>query len=145
MRWREHLSCNAKGHRYACKVQAACLHSGDNRHDDGNMSLRHTSEHTDDEADAGDDNGHRQRRILEGRDDFMQHLRYRKNLDEVKDAEHIEEHLHINCAADNFLETDLTLAEMQHEEESRCNNAHANRGVHIEEDNKDEGEHDRRE
>ena len=57
MRRRKHLSGNAKGHSDAGKIQAAGLHSGDNRHDDSNMSLRHTGEHADDEADAGDDTG----------------------------------------------------------------------------------------
>lgn len=143
MRRREHLSCYAEGHRYACKVQAACLHSSDNRHDDSDMSLRHTREHADDEANAGNDDRYRQRRILEGRDDFVQHLRNRQNLDKVKNAEHVEEHLHVNCAADNFFETDLTLCEMQHEEQSRGDNAHADGSVHIEENDKDEGEHNR--
>lgn len=39
MRRREHLSGNAEGHSHTCKIQAASLHSGDNRHDDGYMSL----------------------------------------------------------------------------------------------------------
>ena len=144
MRRREHLSGNAEGHSHTCKVQAACLHSGDNRHDDGHMSLGHTGEHADDEADAGNNNRHGQRRALKGCDDFVQHLGNCKNLDKVQNAEHVEEHLHVNRSADNFLEPNLTLSEAQDKEQSCSDDAHANGSVHIEENDEDEGEHNRR-
>ena len=136
MRRRKHLSGNAEGHSDTGKIQASGMHSGDNR--------RHTGEHADDEADAGDDDRHRQRRALEGSDDFLQHLRDGEYLDKVEDAEHIEEHLHINGTDYNLLEADLTLGEVQHEEQSGGDHAHAYGGVHVEENNEHEGEHNRR-
>lgn len=144
MRRRKHLSGNAKGHCDTGKIQAAGLHSGDNRHDDGDMSLRHTGEHADDEADAGDDDRHRQRRALEGSDDFLQHLRDGEYLDKVEDAEHIEEHFHINGTDYDLFKADLTLGEVQHKEQSGGDHAHADGGVHIEENNEHEGKHNRR-
>ena len=133
MRRCEHLSGNTKGHGDTGKVQAACLHSGDNGHNDGHVSLRHTCKHADDEADAGDDDRHRQRRALEGSDDFLQHLRDCEYLDKVEDAEYIEEHFHINGTDYDIFKADLTLSEVQHEEQSCGDHAHADGGVHVEE------------
>ena len=87
MRRCEHLSGNTEGHGNAGQVQAACLHSGDNGHNDGHVSLRHTCKHADDEADAGDDNRHRQRRALEGCNDFLQHVGDGQDLNEVEDVD----------------------------------------------------------
>lgn len=39
MRRCEHLTGNTEGHGNAGQVQAACLHSGNDRHNDSHMSL----------------------------------------------------------------------------------------------------------
>ena len=70
----EHLPCYTKGHGNTGKVQAACLHGGNNGHNDGYVALAHAGENADDEADTADNHGNGQGRCLEGYYDFVEHV-----------------------------------------------------------------------
>ena len=144
MRRCEHLPRNTKGHGDTGKVQAACLHGGDNGHNDGHVSLRHTCKHADDEADAGDDNRHRQRRALEGCDDFLQHVGDGQNLNEVEDAENIEKHFDIQRTDDNILEANLALSKAKYQKQAGCDQAHTGGGIKAAEYYENKGDNDRR-
>lgn len=134
MRGRQHLARYAEGHRYSRQVQIARIHSGDNGHYYRYVALGHTGQHADDEGYAGDDYRHRQRRVLEGDDYFVENVCDGENLNEVKYAQHVEEHFNVQCAYYHFLQADEALGEAQHEEQACGHDAHTQRSVEIEKD-----------
>lgn len=137
----EHLPCYTKGHRYACQVEATRLHGRDNGHNNGYVALAHTCEHANDEGDTSDDDRDGQGGALESDNNFIEYVSDGQDLNEVQNAEHVDEHFHIHGAHNYFFKTNSTLRKKQNQEEPCGDYAHARACVHIEENYENEGEH----
>lgn len=85
-----HLSGHAVDHCNTDQNNIARSHKGNNRHHDRNVTLSHAGHNSENEGETSNDNRLRQRGIIKDADDFIQRADNRQQLNEVQNADDIE-------------------------------------------------------